>query len=156
MEEDDATVSRLDVIGEHRDYCPWVNKESQGREPGWKALWKIVGLQMGAMGAERRVVDFYSTSSAASPVTSAESADALSAASTRIRALSTPVPGAAVAVESLEDAISGEKPQEIDRVAQSQKNESRLKRLKTVYFGGGKKKRRARMGGQGRAVWLWD
>lgn len=153
--DDDALVSRLDVIGEHRDYCPWVNKESQGREPGWKTLWKIVGLQVGAMGPERRVVDFYGTSATASPAriekadtsrsespsttTDAAATKAAKAAAARARALSTPVPGDVVAVQTLEDAVGGKK--EVDRAEQSQKNESRLKRLKTVYFGGGKKKR---------------
>lgn len=161
--DDDAMVCRLDVVGEHRDYCPWVNKESQGRDPGWKTLWKIVGLQMGVVGPERRVVDFYttvSTSLLAKPVddspvgerssetpggvrtpevSSVAAAKAAKAAAARARALSTPVPGDAVAVESVEEAVSAGK--KVNRAEQTQKNESRLKRLKTVYFGGGKKKR---------------
>ena len=151
-------VSRLDVIEEHRDYCPWVNKESQGREPGWKTLWKIVGLQMGVVAPERRVVDFYTTASTSNTSLPAKSGDkrsseapggsgaseissvaAAKAAAARARALSTPVPGDVVAVESLEEEVSAGKM--VDRVEQTQKNESRLKRLKTVYFGGGKKKR---------------
>jgi len=158
----DAMVCRLDVIGEHRDYCPWVNKESQGREPGWKTLWKIVGLQMGLVGPERRVVDFYTTAPASNTPLPAKpgeessigerssgvasrsetpeiSSAAAAKAAARARALSTPVPGDAVAVESLEEAVSGGK--KVDKTEQAQKNESRLKRLKTVYFGGGKKKR---------------
>ena len=164
--DDDAMVCRLDVVGEHRDYCPWVNKESQGRESGWKTLWKIVGLQMGAVGPERRVVDFYTTAptsntslpakqgedspagersreasagSGTPEISSVAAAKAAKAAAARARALSTPVPGDAVAVESLEEAVSAGK--KADRAEQTQKNESRLKRLKTVYFGGGKKKR---------------
>jgi len=156
-------VCRLDVIGEHRDYCPWVSKESQGREPGWKTLWRIVGLQMGVVGPERRMVDFYATASTSntslppkpgedspagerssetpgrSGASEISSAAAAKAAAARARALSTPVPGDVVVVESLEEAVSAGK--NVDRAERTQKNESRLKRLKTVYFGGGKKKR---------------
>ena len=153
LEDDNAMVSRLDVVGEHRDYCPWVNKESQGHEPGWKALWKIVGLQMGVMGVERRIVDFYVTTAgppASSSIVCVESTDAPSAAAkaaaARARALSTPVPGAAITVGGLEHGSSMEQSREVDRAEQSQKNESRLKRLKTVYFGGGKKKREEKDG----------
>lgn len=37
-DDDDCVVSRLDVRGEHRDYCPWVSAQSQGGEEGWKTL----------------------------------------------------------------------------------------------------------------------
>lgn len=60
--EEEASVSRLDVIGEHREvitrshsaprppllisiaaqYCPWINCNSQGKEPGWLALHHIM------------------------------------------------------------------------------------------------------------------
>ena len=41
-------MTRLDVVAEHRDYCPWINAESQGQghtsgaEPGWKILLRVV------------------------------------------------------------------------------------------------------------------
>src|SRR5690606_35116253 len=53
--DEDAMVSRLDVVGEHREYCPWVSAASQGREAGWKQLWKIVKLQVGALGLENNL-----------------------------------------------------------------------------------------------------
>lgn len=35
-------MCRLDVIGEHREYCPWINIASQGKEPGWRALARVL------------------------------------------------------------------------------------------------------------------
>ena len=32
-EEKEATMARLDVVGEHRDYCPWINALSQNGPP---------------------------------------------------------------------------------------------------------------------------
>ncbi|KAI5807923.1 C3HC zinc finger-like-domain-containing protein [Peziza echinospora] len=112
----DPPVSRLDVVGEHRDYCPWVCKDSQGKEPGWKTLWKIVGLQVGTMGS--RPVDFGLPQS---PRRGHEST--LSHDSTHSIQQPPPTP-----------------PSEKDRDEQTHKLESRLKRLKTVYFGNKNKK----------------
>ncbi|KAA8909646.1 C3HC zinc finger-like-domain-containing protein [Sphaerosporella brunnea] len=39
---DEASVCRLDLVGEHRDYCPWVNAVSQGKEPGWKTMHRVL------------------------------------------------------------------------------------------------------------------
>ncbi|PWW76418.1 zf-C3HC-domain-containing protein [Tuber magnatum] len=41
-EEEEASVCRLDVIGEHRDYCPWINATNQGTEPGWQIMLRIL------------------------------------------------------------------------------------------------------------------
>ena len=44
----EPSMTRLDVVAEHRDYCPWINADSQGRghtseaEPGWKILLRVV------------------------------------------------------------------------------------------------------------------
>jgi len=40
--QDEASVTRLDLIGEHRDYCPWVSKVSQGKEPGWQTMLRVL------------------------------------------------------------------------------------------------------------------
>lgn len=33
----------FDVISEHRDYCPWINPESQSStEPGWEILYRLL------------------------------------------------------------------------------------------------------------------
>ena len=66
-EEKEATMARLDVIGEHRDYCPWINALSQNGSPsrpstssdeappqdkaGWELLHRIV---LNAINAKRR------------------------------------------------------------------------------------------------------
>ncbi|KAL7275643.1 hypothetical protein RUND412_001403 [Rhizina undulata] len=39
---EEASVCRLDVVGEHRDYCPWINAFSQGKEPGWQTLFNVM------------------------------------------------------------------------------------------------------------------
>lgn len=41
-EASEASVCRLDLVGEHRDYCPWVNADSQGKEPGWRTLLRVL------------------------------------------------------------------------------------------------------------------
>lgn len=54
-DEEEASMSRLDILGEHRDYCPWINPLSQsgGGTPkkgssglselaGWEILARIV------------------------------------------------------------------------------------------------------------------
>ena len=54
-DDDEASMSRLDVVGEHRDYCPWINATSQsgGSTPrkgaiavpelaGWESLLRVV------------------------------------------------------------------------------------------------------------------
>lgn len=54
-DDDEASMSRLDVVGEHRDYCPWINSASQsgGSTPrkgaiavpelaGWQSLLRVV------------------------------------------------------------------------------------------------------------------
>ncbi|KAF8471281.1 C3HC zinc finger-like-domain-containing protein [Kalaharituber pfeilii] len=163
-EGEDAMVCRLDVVGEHREYCPWVNKESQGREPGWKTLWKMVVLQMGAMGLEKNAhfqqyqhhqrgesvvsvtmqeprdpfTDKPSPIPNSPPASSAAQATAASTLTSiaRERSLSTPVPGAELTMSDKE------------RVEGSSKLESRLKRLKTVYFGSGSKKGRSGVKGE--------
>ena len=55
-EEDDSVMSCLDVVGEHREYCPWVNANSQnggstqrsGGNPapiaGWETLLGVITL----------------------------------------------------------------------------------------------------------------
>ena len=66
-EEKEATMARLDVIGEHRDYCPWMNRLSQNGptsrpstssdeahpqdKAGWELLHRIV---LNAVNAKRR------------------------------------------------------------------------------------------------------
>ncbi|KAI9826610.1 MAG: hypothetical protein M1832_006206 [Thelocarpon impressellum] len=53
--DDEASMSRLDVIAEHRDYCPWINATSQngdatsskrrlssGDLAGWEALVRVL------------------------------------------------------------------------------------------------------------------
>ncbi|KAI5778411.1 C3HC zinc finger-like-domain-containing protein [Geopyxis carbonaria] len=42
IEQSEASVCRLDVVGEHRDYCPWVNASSQGKEAGWSKLLRVL------------------------------------------------------------------------------------------------------------------
>ena len=54
-DDDEASMSRLDVVSEHRDYCPWINATSQsgGSTPrkgaiavpelaGWESLLRVV------------------------------------------------------------------------------------------------------------------
>lgn len=54
-DDKEASMSRLDVVGEHRDYCPWINSASQsgGSTPrkgaiavpelaGWQSLLRVV------------------------------------------------------------------------------------------------------------------
>ena len=54
-DEDEAAMSRLDVIGEHRDYCPWVDASSQNGDStpqksssgladlaGWELLSRVI------------------------------------------------------------------------------------------------------------------
>lgn len=54
-EEEEASMNRLDVIGEHRDYCPWVDASSQNGDStpqkgssgladlaGWEILARVV------------------------------------------------------------------------------------------------------------------
>ncbi|KAF3917948.1 hypothetical protein ABW20_dc0110257 [Dactylellina cionopaga] len=47
-EEDDeggelSSMSRLNVVSEHRDYCPWINASSQtGEHTGWETLLRIL------------------------------------------------------------------------------------------------------------------
>ena len=45
-EEVAATMNTLDVINEHREFCPWINAASQngssGGEPGWKILVRVL------------------------------------------------------------------------------------------------------------------
>ena len=58
VEDDEAIMSRLDVVEEHRDYCPWINVSSQsggttprkGATPtaelaGWEILRRVVQNQ---------------------------------------------------------------------------------------------------------------
>ncbi|KAI4130934.1 MAG: hypothetical protein LQ347_003189 [Umbilicaria vellea] len=55
VDDGEASMSRLDVVGEHRDYCPWINSASQsgGSTPrkgamavpelaGWQSLLRVV------------------------------------------------------------------------------------------------------------------
>ena len=55
VDDEEAIMSRLDVVGEHREYCPWVNATSQsGDTPsndedavnsklaGWEILLRVV------------------------------------------------------------------------------------------------------------------
>lgn len=51
-DDEEASMSRLDVIGEHRDYCPWVDASSQNGDStphkgssdlaGWEILVRVV------------------------------------------------------------------------------------------------------------------
>ena len=54
-DEDGASMSRLDVIGEHRDYCPWIDASSQNGDStpqkgtsgladlaGWEILARVI------------------------------------------------------------------------------------------------------------------
>lgn len=54
-DEEEASMSRLDVVGEHRDYCPWIDASSQNGEStprkvssgladlaGWQTLARVV------------------------------------------------------------------------------------------------------------------
>lgn len=41
--QDEAAVASLDVVSEHRDYCPWINPVSQdGDKPGWELLVNVL------------------------------------------------------------------------------------------------------------------
>ncbi|KAK6538979.1 hypothetical protein TWF694_010527 [Orbilia ellipsospora] len=41
--DDFSSMSRLNVVDEHRDYCPWVNAASQtGEHAGWEILLRIL------------------------------------------------------------------------------------------------------------------
>lgn len=43
MKDEAATITSLDVIREHRDYCPWINSASQnGDKPGWEILVSVL------------------------------------------------------------------------------------------------------------------
>ncbi|KAF3936795.1 hypothetical protein ABW19_dt0203422 [Dactylella cylindrospora] len=38
-----SSMSRLNVVDEHRDYCPWINAASQtGEHTGWETLYRIL------------------------------------------------------------------------------------------------------------------
>lgn len=54
-DEEEASMGRLDVVGEHRDYCPWIDASSQNGEStprkgssgladlaGWQSLARVV------------------------------------------------------------------------------------------------------------------
>ncbi|KAI9818842.1 MAG: hypothetical protein M1827_007663 [Pycnora praestabilis] len=57
-----ASMSRLDVVAEHRDYCPWVNASSQSgggtqgptsvseTKAGWEILFRVVGNMQNLQG----------------------------------------------------------------------------------------------------------
>lgn len=58
VDEGEASMNRLDVVAEHRDYCPWVNADSQAgssstpkkdilqvRQPGWEILVRVLRSQ---------------------------------------------------------------------------------------------------------------
>ncbi|KAL8797853.1 MAG: hypothetical protein Q9195_000205 [Heterodermia aff. obscurata] len=59
-EEKEATMARLDLVGEHRDYCPWIDavsqngpagKEKEKEKAGWAVLAKLV---LGMVRTKRR------------------------------------------------------------------------------------------------------
>lgn len=99
--EEEASVSRLDVIGEHREYCPWINAASQGKEEGWKMLLQV--LQQNPKPASS-ALSTYSTVSSVPQEREERSA--------------TPA----------------------ERDAEDDSKLKKLQRLKSLYFGKGKKK----------------
>ncbi|RPA72269.1 zf-C3HC-domain-containing protein [Ascobolus immersus RN42] len=100
---DEASVSKLDVKGEHRDYCPWANSTTQGGEEGWITLLRVARREGSSKKTSPDVI-LAGTASDAGSVTQGS-------------------PGPAS-----------------DGKEKTANLESRLKRLKTVYFGKGKKR----------------
>ncbi|KAI5814111.1 C3HC zinc finger-like-domain-containing protein [Pyronema omphalodes] len=100
--EGEASVCRLDLVEEHRDYCPWINASSQGKEEAWKTLHRV--LQQ-------------------APKNLSSSASVYSVAS----------------IATQHSVLSN-----AERDAEDNSKLQKLRRLKTMYFGKGKKKEKGK------------